>query len=165
MPNGRVGIEREYFCLILIGPHLWSSSRTVTGAEMPLGIALGVSSKQTGKARQAFMRSARQAGFFVHGEDRLVKPTFNQVPTTRPIETPTPSREIPEAKKGGGEPPSGDWHPFIQGLLKSLPTPETDWPAAARIKWLQTAANIFDLMYKGDGGIEVRLAAIHSVGG
>jgi hypothetical protein len=35
---------------------------------------VGVSSKQTGKARQAFMRSARQAGFFEHGEDRLVRP-------------------------------------------------------------------------------------------
>jgi hypothetical protein len=25
-------------------------------------------------------------------------------------------------------------------------------------KWLQTAANIFDLMYKGEGGIEVKAA-------
>jgi hypothetical protein len=35
------------------------------------GVAeVGVSSKQTGKARQAFMRSARQAGFFAQGNDR-----------------------------------------------------------------------------------------------
>jgi hypothetical protein len=27
------------------------------------------------------------------------------------------------------------------------------WPAAARVNWLQTAANIFDLIYKGEGGI------------
>lgn len=50
-------------------------------------------------------------------------------------------------------------HPFVQGLLKTLPEPETEWPTAARVKWLQTAANIFDLIYKGDdGGISVSAA-------
>jgi hypothetical protein len=37
--------------------------------------------------------------------------------------------------------------PLIQGLFSKLPEPETEWPLAARQKWLQTAANIFDLMY------------------
>src|SRR5690348_3139435 len=37
---------------------------------------LGVSPKQTGRARQAFMRSARQAGFFRACENRLVRPSF-----------------------------------------------------------------------------------------
>lgn len=36
--------------------------------------AMGVSSRQTGKARQAFERSANQAGFFREGRDRLVMP-------------------------------------------------------------------------------------------
>jgi hypothetical protein len=43
-------------------------------------------------------------------------------------------------------------HPFIQRLLKTLPEPETEWASMALVKWLQTAANIFDLIYKGDGG-------------
>lgn len=38
-------------------------------------------------------------------------------------------------------------HPFITGLLKTLPAPETDWPVSGRIKWLQAASNIFSLMY------------------
>ncbi len=37
--------------------------------------------------------------------------------------------------------------PLIQGLFSKLPEPEAEWPLAARQKWLQTAANIFDLMY------------------
>lgn len=37
-------------------------------------VTLGVAPKQADKARQAFERSARQAGFFAHGEDRLVQP-------------------------------------------------------------------------------------------
>lgn len=39
---------------------------------------LGVSPKQTDKARQAFERSARQAGFFDSGDDRLVKPRLER---------------------------------------------------------------------------------------
>ena len=131
--------------------------------EREMGL-LGVSSKQTDKARQAFMRSAKQAGFFTHGEDRLVKPSFGSAPTTKPIEPP-PEDKPKDKPRGGGDPPDG-LHPFIAGLLRSLPkpafdedgTPQTDWTASARVKWLQTAANIFDLIYKGEGGIEVRSA-------
>ena len=39
--------------------------------------SLGVSTKQTDKARQSFQRSAEHAGFFKHGRDRLVKPPEN----------------------------------------------------------------------------------------
>lgn len=112
---------------------------------------VGVSSKQTDKARHAFMRSARQAGFFEHGEDRLVRPAASPGPGTKPIEVETPNPPEPEKKSGGGG-DFGDLHPFVQGLLKTLPEPETEWASSARVKWLQTAANIFDLIYKGDGG-------------
>ncbi len=126
---------------------------------------LGVAAKQTDKARQAFMRSAKQAGFFTHGEDRLVRPSFGAAPTTKPIETPPEEKPKEKPRNNGNEPPDG-LHPFIMGLLRSLPkaafdddgTPQTEWPASARVKWLQTAANIFDLIYKGEGGIEVRSA-------
>jgi hypothetical protein len=54
----------------------------------------------------------------------------------------------------------------IVGLLQTLPramfgdtgAPETEWTTQARAKWLQTAANIFDLIYKGDGGIKIEAA-------
>jgi hypothetical protein len=57
---------------------------------------------------------------------------------------------------GGGD--IGDHDPLIVGLFRKLPEPEADWPAAARLKWLQTAANNFGLIYKGEGGIVVSLA-------
>jgi hypothetical protein len=63
---------------------------------------------------------------------------------------------------GGGEKPR---HPFIEGLLRTLPDPDTEkqWPLEKRIKWLQTAANIFDLIYEGEGGIKVEPATARSV--
>jgi hypothetical protein len=33
-----------------------------------------------------------------------------------------------------------------------------DWPVAGCVKRLQTAANIFDLIYKGEGGIKIEMA-------
>jgi len=120
-------------------------------------VGLGVAEKQTGRARQVFERSAEQAGYFEAGKTRLVMPGI----ASRSAEE---SRE--DAGDGGGgkpppppPPPQGPTlHPFIQGLLLKLPEPETEWELAQRVKWLQTAANIFDLIYKGDGGIEVRAA-------
>jgi hypothetical protein len=117
--------------------------------------ALGVAEKQTSRARTVFERSAEQAGYFEHGKNRLVMPgvASNNTDMSAPPPPPPSDDEEPERKKNkGGEPPEMDLHPFIQGLLKTLPEPETEWQAPARVKWLQTAANIFDLIYKGDGG-------------
>jgi hypothetical protein len=115
-------------------------------------LEVGVSSKQTAKARHAFSRSAKQAGYFEHGEDRLVRPAALTGPGTKPIEPEAPKAPESEKKGGSGGGDFGSLHPFIQGLLKTLPEPETEWASPARVKWLQTAANIFDLIYKGDGG-------------
>ena len=121
---------------------------------------LGVSSKQTDKARQAFERSARQAGYFDAGENRLVRPRSN---TTSPKAEDTPSQEankqtgsktdqVTERAGNGGD---AGLHPFIQGLLQTLPEPDTVWSVEGRAAWLETAANCFTLMYKGEGKITV----------
>ncbi len=114
---------------------------------------LGVAPKQKDKARQVFQRSATQSGFFSYGNNRLVMPT---------IKATTEAEAKKEEKKDeGDEAPNTDrkreQHPFIQGLLDKLPKPETEWPVEARKKWLQTAANIFDLMYSSDGGDELSI--------
>lgn len=115
-------------------------------------VTLGVSEKQGDKARQAFQRSADQAGFFAHGRDRLVMPAG----TSQEQEVPGPDQwqpqtvtGAPEPRRGMGEggPPSG-LHPFIQGLLGTLPDPDSVWPLDQRKKWLETAENIFSLIYK-----------------
>ena len=44
------------------------------------------------------------------------------------------------------------YHPFIEGLLKSLPAESEPWPIERRAKWLEAASNIFDLIYGGGTG-------------
>jgi hypothetical protein len=105
-----------------------------------------------------FEQSAQCAAFFEHGKDRSVMPG---IASNRGE---PPKVEEPERRggsgDGGGERPR---HPFTEGLLRTLPDPdsETEWPLEKRVKWLQTAANIFDLIYKGEGGTKVELATAH----
>ena len=112
--------------------------------------------KMKDRARRYLERSAEQAGFFEQGRDRLVRPGVREGVGETPLPPPSPEENGKGGKGGGGD--VGDHDPLIIGLFRKLPPPETDWPAAARLKWLQTAANIFDLLYEGDGGIVVSLA-------
>ena len=109
--------------------------------------ALGVAPKQADKARQAFQRSAKYAGFFEFGADRLVPPANGGPQPSIPIPTPPlADSKLPNGGGGGGG--SGDdLHPFVRGLLQKLPVPETEWSIEGRAKWLTAAVNIFDLMY------------------
>ena len=109
---------------------------------------VGVAPKVTDKARQAFLRSARQAGFFEHGEDRLVKPTTPPsfiVSGAEQVEA-ADHDNVKTGGGGGGNPP--DLHPFVKGLLRELPPSGEVWPEEKRKLWLDTAASIFKMIYK-----------------
>lgn len=129
----------------------------------PLGleqafVKFGVSPKQKDTARLVFDKSAAQAGYFANGNnDRLIEPIIGGAP-------PPGRPPIDEAPSGNGngrssgesnEPDVSGFHPFIQGLLDTLPEPNTNWAIEGRAKWLQAAANIFDLIYKGSGEIAI----------
>jgi hypothetical protein len=117
---------------------------------------LGVSEKQKERARQVFQRSAEVAGFFDMDRSRLVMP-----PGTGADAPPAPEEKIESEKSGNGggpKPPTLGLHPFIEGLLKTLPTPDTEWQLADRVKWLQAAGHIFDLIYTGaDGRVKIEI--------
>ena len=113
-------------------------------------VTLGAPPKQAQRARIAFERSARQAGFFEQGNNRLIIPAFRD---TEPETVPLDESEPKSSGHGGGD---EDRHPFIQGLLKTLPEPGTDWSIQDRVEWLQAAAQIFKIIYEGaDGKISV----------
>lgn len=129
------------------------------GLEMAF-VKFGVSPKQKTNARLAFDKSAAQASFFPNGQqDRLVEPILSppqpsqRSPNT--LDELEPGEDIPAvAPKKESE--TSKHHPFIQGLLDTLPAPQTNWAVEGRAKWLQAAANIFDLIYQGSGAIEIK---------
>lgn len=123
--------------------------------------ALGVAPKQADKARQAFQRSAKYAGFFEFGADRLVLPK-NATPAGNG-ETPKADQALDPAKNpstGGGDGGGSGLHPFIQGLLQKLPPPDSEWPVEARARWLTTASNIFSLMYTAPAGADSKFLVV-----
>jgi len=106
---------------------------------------LGVAPKQKSKARQVMQRSATTAGYFWAGSNRLVKPKASSaaaasLPDTEPEHT--------EKKKEKEEPEHRRRHPLIEGLLKELPEPQSEWTTEDRKKWLEMASTIFNVIYK-----------------
>jgi len=134
--------------------------------------SLGVSAKQTSKARQAFQKSAKEAGFFAYGATKLVYPALGSA--VAPPKAKEPEEHTPESKgKNGSSGDGGDGkkrHPFIEGLLETLPpaalgVEKTEWSLQGRQDWLQTAAGIFNLIYKTSnedkgGTVTVSLAGL-----
>ncbi len=127
-------------------------------------IKFGVAPKQKQAARLAFDKSAQQAGFFAAGDDRLVEPIVGSVAPldrNRPVaDEPSKGAEKPHLMTNDASKVSG-LHPFIQGLLDTLPAPETNWTVEGRAKWLQAAAHCFDLIYMGSGEIHITAKSEH----
>ena len=134
--------------------------------------ALGVAVKQTDKARQAFERSAKQAGFFDAGSDRLVRPKAGSSMQRREMaefseETSngeSGGREVRRERHGGGSGgggggSGGKQHPLIQGLLVTLPEPGAPWSESERKAWLGMAESIFKMIYPASNGRPVATSA------
>lgn len=104
----------------------------------------GAAEKQKGRARSVLERSAEYAGFFDHGRNRLVKPGVQ--PTGEGPSNPSPD---PAKERGGSGGNGGGFEhdPMIVGLFKRLPRAEDMWSIQDRQRWLQTAAQVFDLIY------------------
>jgi len=117
--------------------------------------SLGVSPKQKDRARQTFMKSAITAGFVDAQTGRFTKPAVASAPPAFDTQS--------DRNKGGDDDGGNGHHPFIEGLLKTLPKTGENWPVKDRAKWLKLAANAFDLIYAGDGEIEIKVKAAGEV--
>jgi hypothetical protein len=121
---------------------------------------LGVSPKQTERARQSFTKSAQYAGFIDTPTGRFIKPGNTGAREEEGKQNREPEKK--EKRTGGGDGGGvDDLHPFIIGLLRTLPPaqigePKPAWAIAEQVKWLQTAASIFGLIYEAkDGRVKI----------
>jgi hypothetical protein len=120
-------------------------------------VTLGVGQKVKDKARQVLQRSAKQAGFFDLKPDRLTKPAIRtEIPTTENDRKERPKESASDGNDGGSG--GGKYHPFITGLLQSLPPTGSEWSTADRANWLSIANGVFKMLYKGSTDeIEIRI--------
>jgi len=109
-------------------------------------VKMGVAPKQKGKARQAFQRSANSAGYFWSGSNRLVRPAIKASAASPPVAE--PESDPGEKKKKREDEDEDRRHPLIEGLLKELPKPQSEWTTEDRKNWLEMASAIFNVVYK-----------------
>ena len=118
------------------GGHKLPSSDAIQNTMQKLGVAL----KQTNKARQTFMKSAKYAGYFDINSDRLTKPSIDPSPLASPEET--------RKSSAGGDHASQDLHPLISALLVQMPPTEEGWDQAQCVVWLRTLISSISMIYK-----------------
>ncbi len=124
-------------------------------------VNFGVSPKQKEKARTAFDKSARAAGFFPNGnEDRLVEPFGPGVVhlTALDVSTSPPQIGEPELKVHPSASPAPGLHRSILGMLDELPAPKSQWSKVEQADWLEAVATLFQVIYKSEdkGDIKVQ---------
>ncbi len=112
-------------------------------------VEFGVSPKQKETARRVFQRSAEEAGFFEIAKDRLTYPSLKGSGELAPaVQNVEDNAQADGKKSGNGGGDGGGQHPLIEGLLKELPEPKTEWPMEERKNWLEMASTIFNVIYK-----------------
>lgn len=154
-PQQEAAARAESFLAVTVYRQIYERFRGGTlppanGLERVLA-ELGVSVKQTDKARQVFQRSAQQGGYFNSGQDRLVAPAISR--------TATEDVRREEGRQGGGGNDGGGgddgvWQmppafseSLIRGLIEKLPTPGSDWAEEKRTQWIALASSIFAMVY------------------
>lgn len=120
---------------------------------------LGVAPKQKDKARQAFMRSAKQAALFEISQDRMSIPPgigFAQKDSGN-----GQPRDDAGRNSGGGN--GGgiglDLDPLLIALLQKIPAQGEQWPAEKRLRWFKTfAMNVSQVYDDDDHPVEITIA-------
>lgn len=125
---------------------------------------LGVSTKQTDKARQVFDRSAKQAGFHWAGSERLTLPVIKSPPDTKPIDDGNGQSGVGGPRGGGSDgPPPIDQalahlDPLLIELLKKIPAASEGWMAKQRLRWFRTfAMNISQIYDEDDAPVDLTI--------
>lgn len=161
-PESEAAAKAEAFLCVELYRAVYETYKGVTLPPAPAleneMVKMGVAQKQKDKARQAFQRSATSAGFFAFGQNKLVMPSIKGSKKVEHTEDPKPGIKEKETEKPDEK--KKRRHPFIEGLLDKLPEADTPWAREGRKKWLQTASNIFDLMYTADSDDDGELSVM-----
>lgn len=155
-PGSEPGARVDAFLAVPLYNKIYDSYR---GRLLPPAKALeremqtfGVSSKQTDKARQAFERSARKAGFYEAGDDRLVRPKVAE----NNGQEPPPTAEAPASAPPRPAPPSqtDDRLALIKQLVSYLPEQLTNEKLA---QWLRAAEMNLRFSHNVEGEIKIEI--------
>jgi hypothetical protein len=149
-PQTRASARVEAFLHVPLFQKVYEEFKGVTlppdtGLEYKMA-GFGVSKKQTAKARQAFQRSAEQAGFFKHGKSRLVLPA-NNVPFPQ---KPDPDEQLKERENMPPAPSSaaGGLPAPLPELWRTLLLEGRSWSEEKTQEYVEAARKLYELLEK-----------------
>jgi hypothetical protein len=146
-------IRKSWFCALLLP--------RITFRPVALDDAIGIFAAEAGaspeyKDQLAMLVEFMRVAGIIHVENGLISlaPAAVAIDAPKPHEVlANPALSIEKAdfnESSGARFARGNGlerHPFIEGLLKTLPETDSEWSTAGRLKWLQAASNIFGLIY------------------
>lgn len=53
-----------------------------------------------------------------------------------------------------------DIDPVLMALVRRIPPPDSEWPAAERLRWFKAMAAALDLVYPAEGHLVVSLPSL-----
>lgn len=138
-------LDARYAAVLALSP-----SATQAQLEEEFRQKLGVSGSTLRKAVRFFLNAAKYA-------DIPLSPHF-KAPGTVPAggarprqrRTPAGGNDQQQQQQTPPPPPAQTLHPFIQGLVSTLPKPGTRLPMKKQEAWFDTARGIFQLLYEID---------------
>jgi hypothetical protein len=150
-PQTRATARVEAFLAVPLFKALFDAYKTTVlppdaGLEQRIA-ELGVSAKQTARARQAFQRSAELAGFFKHGSGRLVEPPV--------VSNSAASSSSRNASEDGAsvDTPAGSIAVMpapLPELWLTLLRDGRSWSADKTQEFVEAARSLHDLLAKND---------------
>ena len=96
-------------------------------------------------------------GFLRHAAEEVREPVSLRSQASDAGSALNPPAAAPQPEAAAATP--AGLHPFFRGLLDSLPEPGSEWAPAEREQWLETARNIFALIYTEAGPQRASAAA------
>jgi len=111
---------------------------------------LGVSPKQTERARQVFQKSAAHASFIDPSTGRFIKPANVAVLSAKSTLSEKSVEQYGGGGGGGGLDSELKLDPLLIELLRKIPPKGEDWGAAKRIRWFRTFAMNVSQIYDSD---------------
>ncbi len=120
---------------------------------------MGVAPKQSARARQILMRSAKQAGLFEDSDFSLAIPRGVKIIEDRVSEPQSESVNVPTEMTTHGK-----REPIFEALWGMVPPSGAEWTIEARAKWLNMLSNALDMSLTApDNTIEVCVSVVKKV--
>ena len=120
-------------------------------------VGFGVLETRKHNARWAFDRSARQAGFFDNGEDRLVEPIIAEGNSNGTSVFEIKDKAGVQQRVVAKMPSPGAEELLIRGLLDRIPAPEDGWSLTERARWLRTLSVNLAMLYGATDEAEIQI--------